>query len=441
VLTAASAAPAVVHTPAAPRRAGRAGRLETIVVSTALGLLTAHVVDDAFLQPEPGTRAVDHLTGGLGLALVLGGLAVAHRFLRPGLRAGLAALVAIGAGGIGAEAVAAWGSSTLADDDFTGLVALLAAPLLAGAAAVVLWRSRRRRRWWVSLLRRAVIGVMAVFVAFVVALPIAISYTATHIRWRAEQPPPLGVTAEDLTIRTDDGLDLAARYVPSRNGAAILVLPGRAGPASHARMLASHGYGVLMLDHRGSGASPGEANILGWNRLPDVRAGLDFLRSRPEVDPARIGGLGLSVGGETLLEAAAGTEDLSAVVSEGAGIRSYREERHLPFGYQILGWPSWIVSTASTAWFAGEAPPPDLVDLAARIGPRPVLLIHAEVGTGGEELNPYYERAIGSSATRWEIPGDDHIGGIRVAPAEYERRVVGFFDEALPGRPHPRRAT
>ncbi len=46
----------------------------------------------------------------------------------------------------------------------------------------------------------------------------------------------------------------------------------------------------------------------------------------PDVDPTRIGGIGLSVGGELMLEAAAETKDLAAVVSEGAGARTRAEE-------------------------------------------------------------------------------------------------------------------
>ena len=34
----------------------------------------------------------------------------------------------------------------------------------------------------------------------------------------------------------------------------------------------------------------------------------------------------------------------------------------------------------------------------------------------------------------WEVPGSKHMGGIDARPAEYERRVVGFFDRALLGR-------
>jgi hypothetical protein len=29
------------------------------------------------------------------------------------------------------------------------------------------------------------------------------------------------------------------------------------------------------------------------------------------------------------------------------------------------------------------------------------------------------------------VPGSRHTGGLRASPAEYERRVVGFFDDAL----------
>ena len=40
-------------------------------------------------------------------------------------------------------------------------------------------------------------------------------------------------------------------------------------------------------------------------------------------------------------------------------------------------------------------------------------------------------RAAGDNATLWEIPESKHVGGIEARPREYERRVVGFFNEAL----------
>ena len=106
----------------------------------------------------------------------------------------------------------------------------------------------------------------------------------------------------------------------------MIAFPGRKGPQRHARMLIRHGYGVLLFDRRGEGASDGDPNAFGWGGAKDVDAAVAYLRRRPDVRDGRIGGIGLSVGGEMMLEAAASNHALRAVVSEGAGARSLREE-------------------------------------------------------------------------------------------------------------------
>ena len=90
-------------------------------------------------------------------------------------------------------------------------------------------------------------------------------------------------------------------------------------------MLARHGYGVLLVDMRGYDGSEGDPNAFGWGATNDIDAAVAWLRRRADVDPGRIGGIGFSVGGEQMLEAAAGNARLRAVVSEGAGERSVRE--------------------------------------------------------------------------------------------------------------------
>jgi hypothetical protein len=151
------------------------------------------------------------------------------------------------------------------------------------------------------------------------------------------------------------------------------------------------------------------------------------------VEPGRIGGLGLSVGGEMMLEAAAETEALAAVVSEGAGARSFTEDMDQdepPLGKWTLGAVMSAAKTAAVAVSSNQAPPANLRDLAARIE-QPLLLIAAPNAPTGEDLNRGYARAAGVSATLWEIPESRHVGGLEARPAEYERRVVGFFDRAL----------
>jgi hypothetical protein len=59
-----------------------------------------------------------------------------------------------------------------------------------------------------------------------------------------------------------------------------------------------------------------------------------------------------------------------------------------------------------------------------------VLLIQAEHGAGGEELNSVYADAAGATASLWRARGT-HTGALAAQPAEYERRVLGFFDREL----------
>jgi hypothetical protein len=86
--------------------------------------------------------------------------------------------------------------------------------------------------------------------------------------------------------------------------------------------------------------------------------------------------------------------------------------------------------------FSNTVPPPSLEDLVGRIAPQPVFIIYAVPGQGGEaELSQVFYDAAREPKTIWRVPGSGHTGGIEARPAEYERRVVGFFDRALLDRP------
>lgn len=61
--------------------------------------------------------------------------------------------------------------------------------------------------------------------------------------------------------------------------------------------LGRRGIAVLRLDDRGVGGSGGDVNGTSADFADDIRAGIAFLRSRPDIDPARIGLVGHSEGG------------------------------------------------------------------------------------------------------------------------------------------------
>jgi hypothetical protein len=265
-----------------------------------------------------------------------------------------------------------------------------------------------------------------------VVVPATIAILATHEARSPVTPADLGRPYERVRLTTSDGLSLRAWYVPSRNRAAVIAFPGRSKPVPHARMLARHGYGVLLLDRRGEGASDGDYNAFGWAGEADLRAAVAFLQNRPDVDPSRIAGLGLSVGGELLLQTAAHTSALHAVVSEGAGQRSLAEHLVNPQLGRVQRWfTGMLAQTAAVAVLSNSAPPDGLADLVPRIAPRPVLLIEAANGHPDEVLNAVYQRMAGGTSTLWRVARGGHTGALAAAPAEYERRVVGFFDRSL----------
>jgi uncharacterized protein len=414
---------------AAAARAATALLTETGLARIALGVGALHMVDDNFLQPESGTSAGDHLWGGLVQVALFALFAWAYPRLRAGVRATLAILVGIFTATMGIEAVNYLRESSLSGDDYTGLLTIPAGLLLVGIGFVTLWRTRKDGKPIRRYVRRALLAVGLVLSAFFIVYPLSESYVVTHTGRAFVPPVTLGTAYEDVSFLTGDGLRLVGWYVPSENGAVIIAFPGRKGPQKPARMLARHGYGVLLFDRRGEGESQGDPNLLGWQGTRDIEAAVAYLKTRPEVDAERIGGLGLSVGGEMMLQEAAETDGLKAVVSEGAGIRSVREAVRVDGPEKAIY--SWLfgLTTIGTVVFTSNLPPRSLTDLSAEIT-EPVLFIHATPGGGGETLTEKFYEAANGPKEYWAAPGG-HTGAIDAAPREYERRVVGFFDRTL----------
>ncbi len=412
-------------------RSASAVRNETALVRLGLGAVVLHILDDNFLQPAPGTSAGDHLSSGLIPIAVLAAVAAVYTRLRAGVRAATA--MTFGAIGIAFGAPGAYYllDGNASGDHYTGLLAVIASAIVLLSGPVTLWKARRsegtrRRRYLRRSLTLAVAVAVAPLIFWWVVFPVGFSYVYTHTGPSASTPD-LGVPSKNLTVTTSDSLELTAWYVPSKNRAAVIVFPGPAR-AEEARMLVRHGYGVLLLEPRGQGSSEGDA--VRWAGDRDLLAGVEYLQRRSEVDADRIGGFGFSVGGEILLEAAAQSTGFKAVVSEGAGERV--GEADVSGAARLFVAPMQTVITAATTVFSNHGPPRPIVDRIGRIAPRPVFLIYADPGMGGENTRqPKYYEAAGEPKAVWRVPGSKHTGGIDARPAEYEQRVITFFDRAL----------
>ena len=268
----------------APSRA-RSSVRELRVFWAATGAVMLHVADDNFFQPADGVSAADHLASGLVPLGLLGLAAAAYPRVRAGAR-GLIALSVALAGLVVGLIEAGYYTLTVgpSGDDYTGFLAAAAGFVLLGLGAMVLWRSRRTggsrtRRY----LRRVVRGVLGVVVVTELVAPFAFGYLVTHVGPAEVPGPDLGAAHEDVTLTTSDGLHLEGWYVPSRNGAAVIAIPGPHGPAGRTPgCWSAHGYGVLLFDSRGDGESDGDAQHVRLGR----RAGHPRGRRLPQA-PAR----------------------------------------------------------------------------------------------------------------------------------------------------------
>jgi pimeloyl-ACP methyl ester carboxylesterase len=342
--------------------------------------------------------------------------------------AGLVA-VAVGAGfGLPHLGKVGWSGLTLA-----GLTALVAGAvlLILGAGTIV----GSTRRWW----RLLVIPSLLV-VCYVVLWPGIIAVAATNVPRTAvgsATPADRGLAYRDVVFPTSDGLRLSGWYVPSANAAAVVLLHGagstRSDVLDQAVVLARHGYGVLLFDARGHGRSGGRAMDFGWYGDRDVAAAVSFLRARPDVDRNRIAAVGMSMGGEEAIGAAATNRAIRAVVAEGATNRVAADTAFLADAYGARGRVQVAVNTLTTAWtdlLTDADPPVTLRAAAAGAAPRPVLLIAA----GNVPTEAFAARHIQAGAGNvqvWVVPNAGHTQGLRTHPADWERRVVTFLDAAM----------
>jgi dienelactone hydrolase len=153
-------------------------------------------------------------------------------------------------------------------------------------------------------------------------------------------PPGAKAGTDRVTIRTDDGVTLAATwYEPSTRSPAVVLVhmlqKSRRDWEPVASRLASEGIGALALDLRGHGESSGtvpagdapDYSVL----IRDVTAARRYLATRSDVQPARIGIAGASIGANlAVLEASADPAVVSlALLSPTTDYRGLRIEAAL----------------------------------------------------------------------------------------------------------------
>jgi pimeloyl-ACP methyl ester carboxylesterase len=196
-----------------------------------------------------------------------------------------------------------------------------------------------------------------------------------------------------------------------------------------ARALVKSGYGVLLFDLRGHGESGGDGTTLGTLEQHDFESAIDFVTTRPEINPDRIGAVGFSIGAMLVAQVASRDPRVRAVVLEGAYTSLEEMIRHEENRWGA--WGEWVAATTLRL----EGVDSDTLRPAAvicRIAPRPVLIIN---GSADEDNPLAVARSLFSAACKpkelWVIPNAPHTGYAAAAGPALGEKLVDFFDTNL----------
>jgi fermentation-respiration switch protein FrsA (DUF1100 family) len=383
------------------------------------------------------------IDGDVPLGLVVARVAIVAALTAVTILAGLGRLAPAGGPVLAGLLSVLLGSTALAAGLAAGVPSLALAGVSAGgivgAAAAVAGLAVFATGGWALLrpMRRPLrlVGLPGVFVvAQFWLLPVFAGVLATH----APQPgfdaaPPQG--AQRVAFLAGDGTTLVGWFTPSGNGATVVVLPGAGGTKAdtrtHAEVLARHGYGVLAMDHRGSGESGGHPMLYGWGGERDLAAAVTYLGTRPDVNPSRIAALGLSMGGEVAISGAGSDPRIKAVVAEGATARTCADQTFLPAGIggaihhfdSCLGW-------SIAGLLTGAPEPSPLADELRAMSARPALLIAADTAEEHAATDAF-KAAAPDTVELWQPEGASHTGALSAYPQEWERRVIDFLSRSV----------
>jgi dipeptidyl aminopeptidase/acylaminoacyl peptidase len=239
----------------------------------------------------------------------------------------------------------------------------------------------------------------------------------------------LGITSTSFTSRT--GTTLHGWYVPSRNGAVVILVHGsgsdRSSLVPELRSLVSDGFGIFAFDLPGHGESEGQVTF-GVQPAEAVQSAVDLVVRRPDVRDGRVGVAGFSYGGAVVARAAASDCRLRAIAliaTPADAIEQTRAE------YSAYGRAAQIGAFAVYSFrgidLKGERP----VDYVGKIAPRPLLI----VGGAEDSTVPLSQTQQLFSAARDPkryaiIPHGAH-GRFAEADSTYTRTLADFFESAL----------
>jgi dienelactone hydrolase len=260
-------------------------------------------------------------------------------------------------------------------------------------------------------------------------------------RRMTDTPDRCGLAYEDVTVTTEDGLNLVGWFFPSRNGAVVITQHGYTGTRQNmlydARLLNQAGYGVLVSTIRAHDESDGELMTFGKEEMKDLEAWYQYLLTREDIDTDKIGAFGESMGGMLVVMYAADNPNIKAVVTHSAfssledtaakGVEHFTGLPAFPFAPMIIFW-----AEREAGFDSSEI---DTTQYIARLSPRPVyIMMGGNDDTISNDSGQWLKDAAGDPKYYWCEPTAGHHGLPEIAPCKYDQCVVAFYDRYLLGQ-------
>jgi len=272
-------------------------------------------------------------------------------------------------------------------------------------------------------------------------------YARARGQWGSDEPPE-GLAEEVSFPSHEDELRISGWFFRAAPGddhpaaakpAPTIILchgiwTGRRECLPLALRFRARGYNVLAFDFRAHGLSDGKFTSVGHRETNDVLGAVAYVKSRPEVDAARIGVVGFSMGAAASIQAAGRSKDISALVADSAyatfldaakySFKLVTRVPEFPIAPLAMHWARWIVNVD-----ASQLRP---IDAIGQIAPRPILIAHG----GLDEIVPVRHahtlfKAAGEPKELWIEPTAHHVGARDTDTDGYFARVERFFSEAF----------
>lgn len=254
-------------------------------------------------------------------------------------------------------------------------------------------------------------------------------------------PTDLGLTRwDEARFFSTDGVPLKGWFIPpdpQSNGATLVFVHGlganREQLLGQALTMIAKGYGALLFDLRNHGTSGGTITTLGYTEAEDVIGAVNYVLSRPEVNPMLIGLVGYSMGGAAVLRAATRLPNLKAIIVESTytsledniaqGMVAKTGLPPFPFAPIMI----WFGEHITGLRIHQIRPIDDVVRLK-----QPILFIH---GAQDKTVNVSNSQRLYAAANNpqglYIVKNAGHAELQRADPFGFERYVLGFLDNTL----------